>query len=278
MIDFRKLEHKQINLKSIYKLDYDLILDAYILGDYNWINNEKHEGLLIIPGGGYQEVCSNREGEPLAISFLAQGFNCFVLEYRPKMPYPNPHIDVCYALHFINTHTKEFNIFDHGANIIGFSAGGHLAASFSYLYKDVAKLTNICETIVKPHAVILGYPVITDEFEDDSFRTIGVISSNDKRIKDLFICYKHVTADFPPTYIWSTYADELISYKNTESFVKSLEKNNVIHQSHIFETGEHGGASCTRACYPKDYVKIHEILPNRIWVNEAADFIYNLDK
>ena len=45
------------------------------------INGYKRGAVLIIPGGGYAEICSEREGEPIALAFMAHGFNAFVLHY-----------------------------------------------------------------------------------------------------------------------------------------------------------------------------------------------------
>ena len=56
--------------------DKNVYLDAYIA--------DKTEGftrkaILVIPGGGYNDFCSDREGEPIALAFIPKGYNAFVL-------------------------------------------------------------------------------------------------------------------------------------------------------------------------------------------------------
>ena len=44
--------------------------------------SEKADAMLVIPGGGYGCVCSDREGEPIGLGFMSHGYNAFVLQYN----------------------------------------------------------------------------------------------------------------------------------------------------------------------------------------------------
>ena len=115
-------------------------LTAYIAGKSGEMPfNEKRKALLVIPGGGYH-WCSDREGDPVALHFLAQGFNTFVLEYstahNADVTWPSPLVDASAAMKFIRDHAEDFCIDPKYVFAIGFSAGGHLAASLATLWDD----------------------------------------------------------------------------------------------------------------------------------------------
>ena len=87
----------------------------------------KRPGMLVCPGGGYS-FCSEREGENVACRFLSEGFNCFVLYYTVNKKYPAPQLDLALVFAYIRQHEEEFKLLPNTLSIIGFSAGGHLAA------------------------------------------------------------------------------------------------------------------------------------------------------
>ena len=67
--------------------DENIFLEAYIAEP---TNKFVRKAILVIPGGGYWTVCSDREGEPIAMAFMPYGYNAFVLHYtvNRKKPYP----------------------------------------------------------------------------------------------------------------------------------------------------------------------------------------------
>ena len=91
--------------------------------------------VLILPGGGY-EYCSQREGEPVALQFLAAGYQAFVLEYSTAEKAANwqPMIDAARAVVWLRAHAAELDIRPDRIAVCGFSAGGHLAASTAVLW------------------------------------------------------------------------------------------------------------------------------------------------
>ena len=101
--------------------------------------NEKRKAILIIPGGGY-EFCSDREGEPIALSYVTAGFNAFVLTYsvtgHGSARWPIPLVDASSAMKFIRDHAEEFHIDPDYVFVVGFSAGGHLAASLGTIWDN----------------------------------------------------------------------------------------------------------------------------------------------
>ena len=60
----------------------------------------KRDAILVIPGGGYGEICDDREGEPIALEFMQKGYSCFVLHYSvgEKVKFPQPLIEASKAM------------------------------------------------------------------------------------------------------------------------------------------------------------------------------------
>ena len=90
------------------EFDENVFLEAYIaesVGDF--VRN----AILIIPGGGYSTVCSDREGEPIAMAFMPYGYNAFVLHYSAgKKAFPAHLIQASMAIKYIRDNAKAYNI------------------------------------------------------------------------------------------------------------------------------------------------------------------------
>lgn len=89
---------------------------------------EKRPAVLIFPGGGY-EYCSDREGEPIALQYLALGYAAFVVTYSCNERFPEPLMDAAYIFYKIRMRAEEFKIDPQKMAVLGCSAGGHLAAA-----------------------------------------------------------------------------------------------------------------------------------------------------
>lgn len=89
--------------------------------------------ILIAPGGGYTMV-SDREAEPVALAYASRGFQAFVLRYSvlPAM-WPAPLLEAAEAVHQIRAHAADWYLAPDQVAMLGFSAGGHLAAALSTL-------------------------------------------------------------------------------------------------------------------------------------------------
>ena len=179
-------------------------------------NTQKRPAILIFPGGGYQ-VCSDREAEPIAMAYMAVGYNAFVLRYSlgEKAAFPGALRDAEQALQIIIDRAGEWNVDATKIAVIGFSAGGHLAASLGTLGS------------VKPSALILGYPCITEE--TCKKLAMPVPSLEDK-----------VDETTPPAFIFSTWADELVPVRDSLAFANALYHAGVKCEIHIYQNGEHG--------------------------------------
>ena len=162
---------KKICLKDFYPFlgenDRNPYVDMYL--PYNLAEMKRQEqkrpSMVVCPGGGYW-MCSEREAEPIALKFLEMGFNVFVIYYSTAKSgphrYPTQLIEVAALFDYINKNAEELHVDTEKIGIIGFSAGGHLAAHYSNLWNDEIIKEKFGATY-KPAASILCYAVISVE-------------------------------------------------------------------------------------------------------------------
>ena len=125
--------------------------------------DRKHPTVVICPGGGYA-MTSDREAEPIALRFAAAGCNAVVVRYScVPARFPAALFELSYAVAKVRENAQEWNVDTDRIAVCGFSAGGHLAASFSTLWNRdfVKEYFDYQGGENKPNGMILGYPVIT---------------------------------------------------------------------------------------------------------------------
>ena len=109
----------------------DPTLEVYLQENLGGYQSEKRPCLLLCPGGGYRFV-SRREAEPVALHFLPEGFNVFVLTYSvAPNRFPTQLREVAAAMELIWEYADAWNCDVQKIAIMGFSAGGHLAAHYT---------------------------------------------------------------------------------------------------------------------------------------------------
>lgn len=184
------------------------------------IGEATRAGVLIFPGGGYR-FCSPREAEPVAVAYLAEGFNAFVLRYAvAEHPWETSHADGLTALDWLREHATETGIDPARVAIVGFSAGGHLAASVGV---TAAR---------RPDALVLGYPVTRPD--------LGVLMS--KTILDVVAA---VDADTPPSFVFTTQGDEQVSSTESLEYCLALARRGIPYETHVYLKGPHGMSLAT---------------------------------
>lgn len=258
----------------LYEDRKDVYLDTYVRDFSNEFPTNTRPAMLVLPGGGY-EMCSDREAEPIANQYLAMGFSCFVLRYSVgknasmKMPdFSQPLLDASLAMSIIRKNADEWGIDSNKIAVIGFSAGGHLAASLATMWNDrkIYEDLNIPEESNKPNALILCYPVITfGELTHAGTRNnlLGEYKDNEELINK-YSTEKRVSSDTPPTFIMHTAEDCSVPVENSLKFATALSENKIPFELHIFPFGGHGMSTGTsEVCHePNDYasrwVKISE--------------------
>lgn len=271
--------HETINLKDYFKtLENDAYLTSFCQDNFNeWSLNEKRKCLLILPGGGYEFV-SERENEPVALRFCGYNIACFTLKYTiaPALKYPYPLVEVYAALAYIRRNAEKYHIDVDKIAVLGFSAGGHLAASCSCYHKEeeYAKFLNIDINEMKINGCLLAYPVISSEFGHSV--SIKNITQGRKDLLDKFSIDKNITQDFPKTFIWHTTFDSVVPLKNSLVLAEALSMNKVFLELHVYPMHDHGQSLCDRSVYSKEALSdkiIEEMSYNTQWVDNAIHFI-----
>lgn len=208
-------------------------------------NIPKRPAMLVIPGGGYQ-MCSDREADPVAMPYLSAGYQVFILRYSVKehAKWPNPLSDYEQAMELIKSRAEEWNIYQDKIAIVGFSAGGHLAASAATMSKN------------RPNAAILGYAVTTDDIKMCENTAPDTVSAVDKNT-----C---------PCFVFSTRTDSVVPIENSLKFLKALTKHNIAYESHIYSYGPHGFSTGDSSILSPG-AKISNRAPN--WVKDSIEWL-----
>lgn len=196
----------------------NVTLSAYLLDDSAELANTRpRRAILVLPGGAYQ-FCSDREAEPVALAYAASGYQAFVLRYSvaEHALWPNPLEDVEAALTHIRENADGYGLDPVKVAVIGFSAGGHLAAAVSSLSAN------------PPAATILGYPLTL------AVRAGALVGS---AVPDTV---ESVTGAHPPTFLFSTADDPVVPIAHTLGYIDALQRAGVSWEAHILRSGAHG--------------------------------------
>lgn len=207
--------------------------------------NTKKAAVIICPGGGYGSLVINREGHDVAKALRAKGIAAFVLKYRLPSDKTmrdrsiGPLQDAQQALKTIRQNASAYGVDTSKIGIMGFSAGGHLAASAGVRYEP-ALIPNAEGINLRPDFMILVYPVITMDtaigHKGSTFNLLGKSPTAEKI--SYFSHDLHVTKETPPTFI--TVADNDNMRSSSLLFYIALHTHSVPTELHIYSTGGHG--------------------------------------
>lgn len=207
------------------------------------VENAVAPAMIVCPGGGYGKL-ADHEGEPVAKYLNSIGIAAFVLRYRiSPNRHPLPLADAQRAVRFIRFHADEFGIHPSRIGILGFSAGGHLAASAATLYD--LNCYPPCEEIdncsARPDLLVACYPVITfGEFRHNGSMKNLLGKNPDPALRKLLSLENAVTAETPPTFLWHSADDGSVPVENSLLLASALKKKKVPFALHIFPHGRHG--------------------------------------
>jgi acetyl esterase/lipase len=203
--------------------------------------------VIVMPGGGYQGLSSNLEGRQVADWFTAHGFTAFVLRYRLGRKYllPVPLVDARRAVQLVRARALDYHIAPNRIVVVGFSAGGHLAAlSATQPVKGKPDAEDTIERVSsKPDFLVLGYPWIGGISPDTSNETYCKTMDVMDKCAELQKAYSpdlYVTKDTPPTFIYHTTDDETVPVMQAVIFYEALVKAGASGEIHIFAKGKHG--------------------------------------
>ncbi len=203
--------------------------------------------VIICPGGGYHVLVIKREGEDIAKALNKKGVAAFVLKYR--LPDDRtmldksigPIQDAQKAIQTIRQRAEEWNINPNKIGIMGFSAGGHLAATAGTHFNH-AFIENQSNISLRPDFMILVYPVIsfTDSIGHVGSRTFLLGAHPSKNQIEFYSNELQVNTQTPPAFLVHAIDDKVVSSKNSLYFYEALRNNGVSSELHLYQKGEHG--------------------------------------
>ena len=210
--------------------------------------HDNGSAVVVLPGGGYGGLAANLEGRQVADWFTARGFRAFVLSYRLSSQgylLPVPLLDARRAIQTVRARARDYFIAPNRIVIIGFSAGGHLAALSATQFvpgKPDAE-DPIDRVSSRPDYLVLGYPWIGAISSDTSHLTYCQSFNVMDKCEALRAAYSpdlFVTKDTPPTFWFHTFNDETVPVEQGLRFYEALVKAGVPAEGHIFANGPHG--------------------------------------
>ena len=209
--------------------------------------NASGAGVIIFPGGGYSGESYDAEGIKIAQTFAKHGVAAFVVKYR--LPSDSimvdktigPLQDAQRAIKTVRERATEWGLKSDKIGIMGFSAGGHLAATAGTKFNEPF-IENTNKTSLRPDFMILIYPVISMN------ETLGHKGSRTNLLGDKptadqieqFSNELHVTKQIPPTYLTHAGDDKVVDVDNSIAFYEALRHYNVSAEMHLYPKGDHG--------------------------------------
>jgi acetyl esterase/lipase len=209
-------------------------------------SNPTHTAVVVAPGGGYVHLSRIKEGADVAAWLNAHGVAAFVLRYRLGPKYHNPIElnDAKRAMRTVRAEAAQYGIAPDHIGMWGFSAGGHLTASAGTMFDagDVTATDPIEQQSSRPDFLILSYPVITmlDPYVHKGSRTYLLGDAPTQAEEEAMSPELHVTAQTPPTFLFTTTDDHTVPVLNSVMFYTALVKAGVPAEMHIFQHGAHG--------------------------------------
>ena len=203
--------------------------------------------VVIFPGGGYAGLTWEFEGIQQASFFVDHGVAAFVVKYRIPSDETmidksiGPLQDAQQAMRFARQHAAEWDLDAARIGAIGFSAGGHLAATLATHFNE-AYVDNPDHISLRPDFLIVAYPVISMDAKITHMGSrIGLLGEHPSEDKiRLFSNELQVTKDTPPTLILHAADDRLVDVDNSVVFFEALRHAGVSVEAHLFEKGQHG--------------------------------------
>ncbi len=240
--------------------------------------------VLVCPGGGY-EWTSEREGEPLAMQFLAMGYHAAVLKYScAPAVFPTALTELAYSVRLIRQNAAAWHVDPDKIIVLGCSAGGHLAASLGVFWEkaflaEALGHEDADRTVFRPDGMILCYPVITsgEYAHRSSFDKLlgGQEEALSRKLGtpalELVSLEKQTGAGTPPAFIWHTFTDNAVPVENSLLFVSALRRAGVRTEFHMYPCGGHGLSLANRLTLDRSGCALQEECTS--WISMAHTWI-----
>ncbi len=204
--------------------------------------------ILLIPGGGYLRVAIGNGGRALLQFFADRGYHAYLLKYRlPGDPWaagPDaPLQDAQRALRLIRAEAKANGVATDRIGVMGFSAGGHLAAMLAYRRDETYLAVDAADAQpLGVRAAALLYPValmgVPGTHKGSQDQLLGPDPTPDRAAR--YRTDARITAASPPTFIAHAIDDRVVSVDNGLALLAALRRAKVPAEAYLPEIGGHG--------------------------------------
>ena len=235
--------------------------------------------ILMCPGGGYQRT-SDREAEPMALTFMAMGYHVAVLRYSCGEEF-------IIRLRFLQL-ARAWQLYGNMQKVgspertrllyrdVRPEAIWQQGWAFSGKRRDAMENARRRGRAGKTNGLMLSYPVITaGEFahRPSIDRLLGENLANCERMLEEQSLEKHVSEDVPVTFLWHTLTDTTVPAENSLLFLSALRKAHVPAEFHLYPEGGHGWALANRLTMAPGGKGIAEGCES--WVDLAKTWLYH---
>lgn len=229
---------------------------------------EPRPAILVLPGGGYGQT-SDHEAEPVAQWLAGLGLHAFVLRYRvAPHRHPAPLADAKEAMLWIRNGHSGLAVDTGRVGVLGFSAGGHLAATLSTAVPTGDSDLDVEGAV--PELTVLCYPVVsfTQASHQGSIDNLLGESPSSSALEALS-AERNVSGSTPPAFLWHTADDEAVPVANTFAYAGSLAEHGVPVEVHVFPEGRHGLGLAQEEDGPGQWTGLCELwLERRGWISD----------
>jgi acetyl esterase/lipase len=196
--------------------------------------NRIYPTVLICPGGAYGFL-SDREAEPVALALLAEGFTAAVLRYGVSGDrHPTQLHQASAAMAYLRENAEQYHVDPQHCFVMGFSAGGHLAAMLGTLWHETPE----GET-ARPNGMVLSYAVLSSgEYANNG--SFSNLCGDDAALKARLSLENRVDERTSPAFLWQTATDSSVPSMNSLLMAQSLAKQGIPYALHVFPKGVHG--------------------------------------
>lgn len=203
--------------------------------------------IIILPGGGYEHLTMTKEGFKIAAWLNKLGITAIVIKYRlpsdliMQNKTIGPLQDAQEAMRVVRRHAHKWKVDTGKIGVIGFSAGGHLAATLSTNYNEL--VYEVSDNVsAKPDFSVLVYPVISmqNDITHKVSKTNLLGSSPTIDLIDMYSNEKQVDSLTPMTFLVHATNDASVPVANSLRYYEALKEHKVPVELHIYEKGGHG--------------------------------------
>lgn len=215
-----------------------------------WKPQDRRAALCIFPGGGYAVQAIDKEGSQIARWAAEHGMVGVVVKYRVSGSnkavgrFPGPLLDARQALRAVRRYASVLGVDPHRLGVMGFSAGGHLAAMASTLWNRTLpeEAENPLKNVsARPDFSMLIYPVITmyPQTAHGSTRSKILGSHPSPELAELCSAERQVTEQTPPVFLVHA-LDDGVASSNSRLMEQACRKKGVPASLHLYSSGGHG--------------------------------------